>query len=104
MIQGRRQAVMEELARQDGRALATNLGDYKLPTSADIPELVSVFVEDAPGPGPYEAKAVGELSNVTIPAAVANAVARACGARIMELPVTAERVLAALRARSAVQE
>jgi CO/xanthine dehydrogenase Mo-binding subunit len=97
-IQGLGQALMEDLARSDGVALATNLGDYKLPSPADIPELVSVFVEDAPGPGPYAAKAVAELSNVTIPAAVANAVARACGARVMELPVSAERVLSALRA------
>ena len=95
-IQGLGQALMEDLARQDGRTQATNLGDYKLPTIADIPELVSVLVEGAPGPGPYAAKSVGELSNVTIPAAVANAVARACGARLFELPVTAERVLAAM--------
>ena len=65
--------------------------------SADIPELVSVFVDGAPGPGPYAAKAVAELSNVTVPAAIANAVARACGARVSELPISAERVLAALR-------
>jgi CO/xanthine dehydrogenase Mo-binding subunit len=97
-IQGLGQALMEDLARQDGRALATNLGDYKLPSIADVPELVSAFVEDAPGPGPYQAKAVGELSNVTLPAAVANAVARACGARVMQLPITAERVFTALHA------
>jgi CO/xanthine dehydrogenase Mo-binding subunit len=96
-IQGLGQALMEDVARQEGVSQATNLGDYKLPTPADIPELVSVFVEDAPGPGPYAAKAVAELSNVTVPAAVANAVARACRARVTELPVTAERVLAALR-------
>ncbi|HEX8969866.1 MAG TPA: xanthine dehydrogenase family protein molybdopterin-binding subunit [Chloroflexota bacterium] len=97
-IQGLGQALMEDLPRQDGRPLATNLAEYKLPNIADIPELVSVFVEDAPGPGPYAAKAVGELSNVTLPAAVANAVARACGARVTQLPVSAERVLAALQA------
>lgn len=95
-IQGLGQALMEDLHRSDGRAVASNLGDYKLPSVADIPRLVSAFVEDAPGPGPFEAKAVGELSNVTIPAAVANAVARACGARVMQMPVTAEKVLAAL--------
>jgi CO/xanthine dehydrogenase Mo-binding subunit len=95
-IQGLGMAVMEDLARQDGRVLAGNLGEYKLPTAADVPELVSAFVEDAPGPGPYAAKAVGELSNVTVPAALANAVANACGARVMQLPITAERVLAAL--------
>ncbi|HEV7662819.1 MAG TPA: xanthine dehydrogenase family protein molybdopterin-binding subunit, partial [Chloroflexota bacterium] len=96
-IQGLGQALMEDLGRADGRVLATNLGDYKLPTSADIPRLVSAFVEDAPGPGPYAAKAVGELSNVTVPAALANAVARACGARVMDLPLTAERILAAIQ-------
>jgi CO/xanthine dehydrogenase Mo-binding subunit len=95
-IQGLGQALMEDLGRQDGRAMAANLGDYKLPCIADVPQLVSAFVEDAPGPGPYQAKAVGELSNVTLPAAVANAVDRACGARIMQLPVTAERVFSAL--------
>ena len=95
-IQGLGQALMEDLARQDGVPQATNLGDYKLPSPADVPELVSVFVEGALGPGPYAAKAVGELSHVTIPAAVANAVARACGARVTELPVTAERVRAAM--------
>ena len=99
-IQGLGQALMEDLGRREGRTLASNLGDYKLPSVADVPVLVSAFVEDAPGPGPYEAKAVGELSNVTIPAAVANAVANACGARITELPLTAERVLAALSAKS----
>ena len=97
-IQGLGQALMEDLARQDGRALATNLSDYKLPSAGDIPELVSVFVEDGPGPPPYDAKAVAELSNVTIPAAMANAVAAACGARVTELPIAAERVLAQLRA------
>jgi carbon-monoxide dehydrogenase large subunit len=96
-IQGLGQALMEDLARQDGRALASNLGEYKLPVSADVPELVSAYVDDAPGPGPYAAKAVGELSNTTIPAAVANAVAAACGARVTQLPITAERVLAALQ-------
>jgi CO/xanthine dehydrogenase Mo-binding subunit len=96
-IQGLGMALMEDLGRHDGRALAGNLGEYKLPVMGDIPQLESVFVENAPGPGPYLAKAVGELSNVTVPAALANAVARACGARVMELPITAERVLAALR-------
>jgi CO/xanthine dehydrogenase Mo-binding subunit len=93
-IQGLGQALMEDLSRQDGQTRAASLGDYKLPSVADIPELVSAFVEDAPGPGPYAAKAVGELSNVTVPAALANAVAHACGARVMQLPITAERVLA----------
>ncbi len=95
-IQGLGHALMEDLAREDGRPTASHLGDYKLPVTTDLPELVSVFVEGSTGPGPYEAKAVAELSNVPIPAAVANAVARACGARVYTLPVSAERVHEAL--------
>ena len=98
-IQGLGLALMEDLNRQDGQTLSNTLGDYKLPSAPDVPELVSVFVEGAPGPGPYAAKAVGELSNVTVAPAIANAVARACGARVTELPITAERVLDALDAR-----
>jgi carbon-monoxide dehydrogenase large subunit len=95
-IQGFGQALMEDLHRSDGQVLAASLGEYKLPSIVDIPPLESAFVEDAPGPGPYNAKAVGELSNVTLPAAIANAVARASGARVTELPISAERVLSAL--------
>jgi CO/xanthine dehydrogenase Mo-binding subunit len=96
-VQGLGHALMEDLAREDGRPAANHLGDYKLPVTADLPELVSVFVEGASGPPPYEAKAVAELSNVPIPAAFANAVARACGARVYMLPVSAERVHEALK-------
>lgn len=95
-IQGLGHALMEDLMRQDGRPTASHLGEYKLPVATDLPELVSVFVEGASGPGPYQAKAVAELSNVPIPAAFANAVANASGARVTSLPVSAEAVLAAL--------
>jgi CO/xanthine dehydrogenase Mo-binding subunit len=98
-IQGLGMALMEDLNRQDGQALSNTLGDYKLPSIVDVPEFVSAFVEGGPGPGPYGAKSVGELSNVTIPAAIANAVAAASGARVLDLPITAERVLAALDGR-----
>jgi CO/xanthine dehydrogenase Mo-binding subunit len=98
-VQGLGHALMEDLAREDGRPTASHLGDYKLPVTTDLPELVSVFVEGASGPPPYEAKAVAELSNVPIPAAFANAVARACGARVYTLPVSAERVHEALAGR-----
>jgi CO/xanthine dehydrogenase Mo-binding subunit len=96
-IQGLGIALMEDLSAQDGRIGALHLGDYKLPVTADLPELVTVLVEDAPGPGPYAAKAVGELGVIPIAAAVANAVAAACGVRVGSLPVTAEKVRAGLR-------
>jgi len=96
-IFGLGQALMEELRVEDGRVTTTNLGDYKLPTIADAPPLRIVLLTDSPGPGPFGAKSVGELSNPGVGAAVANAVHDACGARVFSLPVTAEKVFSALR-------
>ncbi len=95
------QAVMEELVIEDGRVVTANLGDYKIPTIADVPPLRITLLTGATGPGPFGAKSVGELANPAVPAAVANAVADAIGARVYSLPITAEKVLAALRARPA---
>jgi CO/xanthine dehydrogenase Mo-binding subunit len=96
MIQGLGIALMEDLSAQEGRINALHLGDYKLPVMADLPELVSVLVDGAPGPGPYAAKAVGELGIIPVAAAVANAVQAASGVRVASLPVTAEKVRAGL--------
>ncbi len=91
------QAVMEELRIEDGRVTTTNLGDYKLPTIGDAPPLRLVLITDAPGPGPFGAKSAGELANPAVGAAIANAIDAAVGARVMSLPITAEKVRAALR-------
>ena len=91
------QAVMEELRLEDGRVTTTNLGDYKIPTIADTPPLRLVLITDAPGPGPFGAKSAGELANPAVAAAIANAIDAAVGARVMSLPITAEKVLAELR-------
>jgi CO/xanthine dehydrogenase Mo-binding subunit len=89
-------AVTEELVFDGGHVLTGSLGDYKLPTMADIPPLETVLIHTAGGTGPYEAKAIGELANNATAAAIANAVADATGAQLFELPITAERVYAAL--------
>jgi CO/xanthine dehydrogenase Mo-binding subunit len=91
-------AVMEELITEDGQIVNGNLGDYKLPTIADVPPLETVLVRTAGGTGPYEAKAIGELANNATAAAIANAIADAAGSRLFELPLTAERVHAAIDA------
>jgi CO/xanthine dehydrogenase Mo-binding subunit len=53
-------------------------------------------VQTSGGEGPYQAKAIGELANNATAAAIANAVADAVGCHLFELPITAERVYAAL--------
>jgi CO/xanthine dehydrogenase Mo-binding subunit len=49
------------------------------------------------GPGPFGAKGIGEIAAIPTAAAIANAVEDAVGVRIPDLPITAEKVLAALR-------
>jgi CO/xanthine dehydrogenase Mo-binding subunit len=88
-------ALMEDLAIQDGRVLTPSLGEYKLPTQMDMPPYRLVHVESV-GPGPFGAKMAGELSNCAVAPAIANAIADAVGARVTDLPITAEAVLRAV--------
>jgi putative selenate reductase molybdopterin-binding subunit len=97
LVQGFGLAMMEELPAEDGRISTLSLGDYKIPVTKDAPPLTTVVLEDAAGPGPFEAKAIGEMSISPAAPAIANAVFDACGVRITELPLTAEKVLAGLR-------
>jgi CO/xanthine dehydrogenase Mo-binding subunit len=80
----------------DGRPVNANLADYKLPTQMDMPRFSTILVRTEVGPGPYGVKAAGEVANSAVAPAIANAVADAIGARVLELPLTAERVRAAL--------
>jgi CO/xanthine dehydrogenase Mo-binding subunit len=102
VVQGIGQALIEHLLVQDGAVTTLNLGDYKLPTAMDVPELSTVLIETKAGPAPYEGKAIGELSNVAVPAAIANAVFDAVGVRLIELPITAEKVYAGLRTKEGI--
>jgi CO/xanthine dehydrogenase Mo-binding subunit len=99
MVQGLGYGLSEELVLEEGRITNTHLGEYKLPTARDIPELTTINL-DAEGVGPYQAKAIAELPCVPTAPAIANAVADALGVTVTPLPVTAERVLEALDAVS----
>ncbi|MGE5217669.1 MAG: xanthine dehydrogenase family protein molybdopterin-binding subunit, partial [Chloroflexota bacterium] len=95
-------ALTEEVMFDGARITTTNLGEFKIPNITDIPPLKTHVMENVPaGPGPYNSLAIGEVANTPTAAAVANAVADACGVRITDLPVTSEKVYKALRARSA---
>ncbi|MGH7845351.1 MAG: xanthine dehydrogenase family protein molybdopterin-binding subunit [Candidatus Binatia bacterium] len=90
-------SLIEELVSDDGRIATQSLGEYKLPSIADIPRLKTILLKSADGPGPYEAKGIGEHANVSPPAAIANAVDDAVGVRFFEIPITAEKVFAAMK-------
>ena len=89
-------ALTEALVVEDGKLVNVSLADYKLPVQGDIPPLRTVLLEEPIGPGPFNAKAVGEISTAGVPPAIANAVAAACGVRVQSLPLTAELIHAAL--------
>jgi CO/xanthine dehydrogenase Mo-binding subunit len=96
-IMGMGQGIMEELVMDGGRVANNNLGDYKLPSVKDIPELKTVLVKTTGGVGPLDSKPIGEFANNGPPAAIANAIADAVGVRLFELPVKAENIYRALR-------
>jgi CO/xanthine dehydrogenase Mo-binding subunit len=89
-------ALMEELPVEGGQVLAGSLGDYKVPTSPDMPPLEVVTLCSDEGLGPFGAKPVGEFGNLGVAPAIANAVERAVGVRLRSLPLTSEAVWAAL--------
>jgi xanthine dehydrogenase YagR molybdenum-binding subunit len=80
-----------------GVVINADLDQYKLPTSEDIPEIVTELI-DLPDPGANSigAKGLGEPPIIPTAAAVANAVADALGKRIYQLPLTPDRVLSVL--------
>ena len=96
-MMGMGHTLCENLLYSDGQPLNPNLVDYKVPAFTDMPRRFEVaLTENADGPGPWGAKGMGESGIVAVAPAVANAVARATGVRIRELPLTPERVWRAL--------
>jgi xanthine dehydrogenase molybdenum-binding subunit len=102
VVQGLGWALMEGYDYgPDGRLRNASLLDYRMPTALDVPKIDCVIIE-TPVPGvPYGVRGVGEVPIVPPAAAVANAIARAIGVRVQHMPMTPERVLAALRRRDA---
>ena len=82
---------------EDGRLLNPSLLDYRELTAADLPSIETIIVEVPCPAGPFGARGVGEPPIVPAPAAIANAIRDATGARLTELPLTSERVAMALR-------
>ena len=81
---------------EDGALQNPGFLDYRMPVTSDLPMIDTVIVE-VPNPGhPYGVRGVGETPIVPPLAAVANAVARATGRRLTELPMSPPRILAAL--------
>jgi xanthine dehydrogenase YagR molybdenum-binding subunit len=96
MLWGLGQALLEgnRMDPRQGRWGASNLGEYLVPVNADAPDVAVELVEvDDRGVNPLGVKGVGEIGQVGVAAAIANAVFNATGRRIRELPLAAELVM-----------
>jgi putative selenate reductase molybdopterin-binding subunit len=100
LAQGVGMALTEDVRYGKRGHLRTNdMMSYKIPSREDLPSLRVELVDSHEPSGPYGAKSVGEIGIDTPPAAIANAVFNAVGVRIRDLPITPEKVLAALDAK-----
>lgn len=94
-------ALYEELQYEGGRLANGNFADYTMATADAVPMLRGGFVESNDPNGPYGAKGASETAILPGAPAIANAVFDAIGVRITELPITPEKILAALKAQRA---
>ena len=90
-------ALMEEIDLNKGKIKNTNFSNYIIPTSMDMPNIQSYFVEENEYNGPFGAMGLGEPVMLPTAPAILNAIYDAIGIRFYELPVTCEKVLAALK-------
>jgi len=90
-------ALYEELQLDGGRLMNGNFADYTMPTADAVPMFRSGIVESNDPNGPYGAKGASETAILPGAPAIANAVFDAIGVRINDLPITPEKILAALR-------
>ncbi len=91
-------ALLEDFQVRDGHVLTPHFSTYLLPTVLDMPEVIPVVLELADPNGPYGARGVAEMALVPFAPAVSAAIHDATGVWLTRLPMTPERVLAALNA------
>ncbi|MFZ5648645.1 MAG: xanthine dehydrogenase family protein molybdopterin-binding subunit [Bacillota bacterium] len=95
-LMGMGYAIMEEVKLSGGVISNPRYAEYLVPMSLDMPEIHAIIVEDPEITGPFGAKGVGEPALIPTAAAIANAISNALAARFYDLPLTPEKIVAAL--------
>jgi len=98
-VQGIGFALTEGYAYKDGEVLNPNFTDHRMPGGKDIPlteNIRTILVETDDPEGPFGAKGVGEITMSATAGAITNAIYDAIGFRSKDLPITPEKILAAL--------
>ncbi len=90
--------IFEEMIINEGQVVNASFADYKIPGMLDLPhDLTGELVEVPHRHGPFGAKGIGETGMFCVSPAIGNALYDAIEVRVMEMPLTPERVLRALR-------
>jgi CO/xanthine dehydrogenase Mo-binding subunit len=93
------EALMEESAFRKGRHKIPSMLEYKSPTTLEMPPVDSILVETLDPEGPYGAKECGQGPLLPVIPAVTNALRDALGIDVDEVPISPEKVVAALEGR-----
>ncbi|MFQ5590253.1 MAG: molybdopterin-dependent oxidoreductase [Phycisphaerae bacterium] len=105
VVMGASETIFEDVQFDGrGRILNPNLHGYLMMSIKDAPEIFSGLVDSYEPRGPFGAKEIGEGSTLPVLGAVAHAIANATGVWIKDLPITPEKILKALRAKTHVGE
>jgi len=97
-------ALIEDFIQQDGYIKTRRFSEYLIPTAMDAPkDIVSCLVEIADPLGPYGARGVGEMTMMLLAPAILDAIHDATGIWFNKIPVKAEDVLLALKAKESTQ-
>jgi len=82
---------------EKGSMLNSNFTDYKIARATDMPpEHILTLIENPQSDGPFGARGIGELTMLSIPPAIASAISNATGVEMFNLPMTQERIWAAI--------
>jgi CO/xanthine dehydrogenase Mo-binding subunit len=92
--------LMEEVLLEDGRIINPHFSQYFMPTSLEMPEIVSYLVEAPESSGPFGAKGVAEPALIPTAPAILNAIASAVGIHVKDLPATPEALWTLLHSAS----
>lgn len=95
-VMGTGYALMEDLVVDKGHTLSGSLDSYLIPTSMDAPEIVIKLLEIPEPFGPHGAVGIGEPSLMPTAPAIMNAVSDAIDVKLNQIPLTSERILAAI--------
>jgi len=90
-------ALLEDINLNKGKIKHNRFTNYLIPTALDMPDIEKIIIEDPESTAPFGAKGIGEPVLIPVAPAILNAIYNAVGVRVLDIPVTPEKLLKALK-------